>query len=290
MQGFVHPEATLLFRLALKVTRYPAQVNGQCQLLTAKEYAVIFPRQRLLYTEEVKQHKSLKNRIKHRISPRFRYLEDIKKSRAFIKARKLPQELMSELPNGSMTGTQDLLITFFIKQFIYYGSRALLVHFTDDPTENSYSYGEEILSQFAAKPDDYKLLLTKQLTGQKHCTFYKENTKPTQLPKTHKVLGLSSGATPSTTATLATDQPAPLQQEMVNPASTTKRKLKTSSDIKEEKENVCRSAQLKSKISYIKANDSESQQSDLKATLKKAWKKEEGDPKAIKGTPKKKSK
>ena len=77
---------------------------------------------------------------------------------------------------------------------------------------------------------------------------------------------------------------------MVNPTSTTKRKLKTSSDIKEEKENVCCSDQPKSKISYIKANDSESQQSDLKATLKKAWKKEEGDPKAIKGTPKKKSK
>ena len=185
MQGFVHPEATLLFRSALKVTRYPAQVNGQCRLLTAKEYAAIFPRQQLLYTEEVKQRKSLKNRIKHRISPRFRYLEDIKKSRAFIKACKLPQELMPELPNGSMTGTQDLLITFFVKQFIYYGSRALPVHFTgDDPTENSYSYGEEILSQFAAKPDDYKLLLTKQLTGQKHCTFYKENTEPTQYAKT----------------------------------------------------------------------------------------------------------
>ena len=200
LQGSVHPEAMCLFRSALEVTQYPAQVNGKKLSFTADEYAATFPGHWLAYTEEAKQCKSLKNRIKHRISPCFRHLEDIKKSRALIKARKLPLELMPELTNISMTGTQELLLTFFFEQFIYYGSRALPVHFTgDDPTENSDSYREEILSQFAAKPDDYELLLTKQLVGQKHYNYYKETTEPTHYAKTHKALGLVSGGAPPQT-------------------------------------------------------------------------------------------
>ena len=86
LQGSVHPEAMCLFRPALEVTRYPAQVNGKKRSLTADEYAATFPGHRLPYTKEAKQCKSLKNQIKRKISPRFRHLEDIKKSRALIKA------------------------------------------------------------------------------------------------------------------------------------------------------------------------------------------------------------
>ena len=68
----------------------------------------------------------------------------------------------------------------------------------DDPIENSDSYREEILSQFAAKPDDYELLLTKQLVGQKHCNYYKETIEPTHYAKTCKALGLVSGGAPQT--------------------------------------------------------------------------------------------
>ena len=77
---------------------------------------------------------------------------------------------------------------------------------------------------------------------------------------------------------------------MANPISATKRKLKTSPTIKEEKENVCRSGWPKSKISYIETEDPDAQQSDPEATPKKTSKKEEGDLKGNKNTPKKKSK
>ena len=138
MQGSLHPEALCLFRSALEPTRYPAQVNGKNRLLTVDEYAATFPGQKLPYTGEARQRKSLKSHLKCRISPRFRQLGDIKKSRALIRAKKLPQELMPKLTNGSMTATQELLLAFFFKQFIYYGSSTLPVCFTrKDPTEDS---------------------------------------------------------------------------------------------------------------------------------------------------------
>ena len=159
LQGSVHPEATSLFRSALEPMRYPAIIRGERKKLTSEEYAHYYPGSRLPYTDEACAHKALKNRIKRRISPRFCQLEDIKKSRALIKSKKLPAELMPKLPDGRMTETQDLLLDFFFKQFIYYGSIALPVHFEgDDPTINSDTYGETVLAQFAAKPRQLRII------------------------------------------------------------------------------------------------------------------------------------
>ena len=96
-----------------------------------------------------------------------------------------------------MTGMQELLIAFFFKQFAYYGSKVLPVCFKGNHlTQNSNEYGEEVLTQFTAKPDDYEFLLMKQLAGQKHCNEYHDTTPPTQYANTHRSLGLSSGPIP----------------------------------------------------------------------------------------------
>ena len=90
---------------------------------------------------------------------------------------------MPELPGAKMMEvlTQESLIAFFFKQFMYYGSKALPCHLEGKgQKENSDAYGEGILAQFAAKLDDYEFFLSKQLAGQKNCNDYHDSNKPTQ--------------------------------------------------------------------------------------------------------------
>ena len=147
-------------------------------------------------------------------------------SRALIKSKKLPAELMPELPDGRMTETQDLLIKFFFKQFVFYGSKALPIRFDgDDPTTNSNTYGEAVLSQFTVKPDDYELFLTKQLAEQKNCTGYKEANQPTQNTRTRRVLGVSSGPLPEDLQQIDQNEGAEPAEELETENQTQKRKL-----------------------------------------------------------------
>ena len=45
---------------------------------------------------------------------------------------------MPELPDAKITGMQELLVAFFFKQFVYYGSKALPIRSEGkDPKEDS---------------------------------------------------------------------------------------------------------------------------------------------------------
>ena len=71
---------------------------------------------------------------------------------------------MPELSGAKMMEvlTQELLIAFFFKQFMYYGSKALPCHFEGKgQKENSDAYGKGILAQFTAKLDDYEFFSVK---------------------------------------------------------------------------------------------------------------------------------
>ena len=284
LQGSVHPEALSLFRSALEPTHYPAIIQGVRKKLTSEEYAHYYPGSRLPYTDEARACKALKNRIKRRISPRFRQLEDVKKSRALIKSKNLPAELMPQLPDGHMTETQDLLIDFFFKQFVYYGSMALPVHFEgDDPTINSDTYGEAVLAQFAAKPDDYELFLSKQLAGQKNCMGFKEANPPTQYARTRCVLRVSSGPVPVEPQ----DEAVAEDESQKEPHSPTKKPRNTLGKVID-KENVRRSSRAKAKVSYLKTTGGDSESPDEASPHKKNRRQADQVEIGAKHTPKKK--
>ena len=193
---------------------------------------------------------------------------------------------MPKLPDGRMTETQDLLLDFFFKQFIYYGSIALPVHFEgNDPTINSNTYGETVLAQFAAKPNDYELFLCKQLAGQKNCTGYKEANPPTQYARMRCVLGVSSGPVPDEPQDKAVVE-AESQEETQSPT----KKLHNSPGKANNKENVCRSTRAKAKVSYIEMVGDDSQSADDTSPCKRNRRQTDQVECGAKHTPKKKQK
>ena len=133
------------------------------------------------------------------------------------------------------------------------------------------------------------MLLTKQLAGQKHCNFYRENTEPTHYTKTRKALGLAAGVTQPPIIPTGTEATMPSKQESSNSNAAIKRKLCTPPTVKEEKENVCCSGHPRAKVTYIEAEDSDMLELATESTPKKAWVNAEGDHVTTKDTPKQKS-
>ena len=198
---------------------------------------------------------------------------------------------MPELPDGRMTETQDLLIKFFFKQFVFYGSKALPIRFDgDDPTTNSNTYGEAVLSQFTVKPDDYELFLTKQLAEQKNCTGYKEANQPTQNTRTGRVLGVSSGPLPEDLQQIDQNEGAEPAEELETENQTQKRKLWKPPETADDKENVCGSARTKTKVSYTEETDEEPQSPKAASPHKKVKKQADQVKTELKEMPKKKQK
>ena len=284
LAGFSAPRGLITFRSALEPTRYPAIIQGERKKLTSEEYAHYYPGSRLPYTDEARACKSLKNCIKRRISPHFRQLEDVKKSRALIKSKNLPAELMPQLPDGRMTETQDLLLDFFFKQFVYYGSMALPVRFEgDNPTINSNAYGEAVLAQFAAKPDDYELFLSKQLAGQKNCMGYKEANPPTQYARMRRVLRVSSGP-----VLVESQDEAVAEAESQKETQSPTKKPRNSPGKVIDKENVRRSTHAKAKVSYFEMAGGNSESPDDASPHKKNRRQADQVESGAKHTPKKK--
>ena len=177
----IHAEAKHLFRDANVPARYPAIVKKKRVLLTAAEYSARYPGRKLPYTDETRDRKKVRSRIKRRISVRFRDWETVKKTRTLMRKNKCPEEDLPELPNPTMSTTQVMLVAFFFRQFVYHGSAALPVRRElMDPLEPSNEYGEEVLRAFNDKPPDYELMLTKMLAGRKNSLRYKRENAPSE--------------------------------------------------------------------------------------------------------------
>ena len=123
----IHAEAKHLFRDANEQVRYPAIIKKKRVLLTAAEYSARYPSRKLPYTDEMRDRKKVRARIKRRNSVHFRDWETVKKTRTLMRKNKCPEEDLPVLPNPTMSTTQVMLVAFFFRQFVYHGSAALPV-------------------------------------------------------------------------------------------------------------------------------------------------------------------
>ena len=170
----IHAEAKHLFCDANEQALYPSIIKKKRVLLTAAEYSARYPSHKLPYTDETRDRKKVRARIKRRNSVHFWDWERVKKTRTFMRKNKCPEEDLPVLPNPTMSTTQVMLVAFFFRQFFYHGSAALPVcREKIDPLEPSNEYGKEVLRAFNDKPPDYELMLTKMLAGRKNSLRYK---------------------------------------------------------------------------------------------------------------------
>ena len=123
--GKVHPDAEKLFREASKPALYSRKVDGKKEFFPRSEFIQKFPGKRPTYTKEAENRKSLRYRIKRRISIRHRKVEGHRK--ALCKWKTQGKKIRSQKPDGSVTPTVEDLKKLFFRRYIYMGEDGLPV-------------------------------------------------------------------------------------------------------------------------------------------------------------------
>ena len=162
----VHPSAQTLFKSKKGKAQYQVNYQGETTLMTRKQFREKFPGERPpTYTPESIVRKSLSNKIRRRISQKFRDQKNDNKKRSSIN---LGHTTGNPPPITELRKTRTIknLMIFFMKEYMEKGDDGLPVKMDNDPEVTDDEYEERVKEEYRRKPKDYELLLMKSIRSE----------------------------------------------------------------------------------------------------------------------------
>ena len=162
----VHPSALTLFKSKKGKAQYQVNYQGETTLMTRKEFREKFPGEKPpTYTPESTVRKSLGNKIRRRISQKFRDQKNDNKKRSSIN---LGHATGNPPPITELRKTRTIknLMIFFMKKYMEKGEDGLPVKMDNDPEVTDDEYEERVKEEYRRKPKDYELLLMKSIRSE----------------------------------------------------------------------------------------------------------------------------